>query len=65
MMHDDPDAFLGFRYLTYHPECMGSLKLARSDEYRTNLLVAADIKHAFDAHKIKGAHFIEPAHYYY
>ncbi|MDR3442411.1 MAG: hypothetical protein P4L65_05280 [Legionella sp.] len=64
IIHDDPDAFLGFRYLTYQPECMGNLKLARSDEYRTNLLVTADIKHAFEAHKIKGARFIEPTHYY-
>ncbi len=58
------DAILGFKYLTYKPGCMGSLKLARDEEYKGNFLVTEEIKQAFEKEKIKGIWFATPEEWY-
>jgi len=59
-----PDKILGFKYLTYKAGCMGTLKLARDEEYLGNLLVTEQVKQAFEKEKIKGCRFIRPEEFY-
>ena len=61
---DSPHFVYGFRYLTYKPGCMGILKLARNEEYNSNLLATEEIKQSFEKNKIKGRRFVEPEKYY-
>jgi hypothetical protein len=58
------DAILGFRYLTYKPECMKSHKLARDQEYLENLLVNEEIKLLFDKERVTGVWFVRPEEFY-
>ena len=64
MIEGAPDAILGFKYLTYKPECMRNHHLARDEEYLGNLLVTNEIKLAFEQEKIKGIGFTKPEDYY-
>ena len=64
MMSQAPDEIIGFKYLTYKPECMGTLKLARDEEYLGNLLVTEQVKKAFEQEKIKGCRFVRPEDFY-
>jgi hypothetical protein len=43
---------------------MGSLKLAKDEEYLSNILVTKEIKQAFENEKIKGCWFVKPEDYY-
>jgi hypothetical protein len=54
------DAILGFKYCTYIPGCMGTHKLARDQEYTSNLLVNEEIKQVFESEGIKGIWFARP-----
>lgn len=54
------DAIMGFRYVTYKPDCMGNHKLARDEEYFSHELVTEEIKQAFEQAKIKGVRFVKP-----
>lgn len=58
------DAILGFKYLTYKSGCMEKYKLARDEEYFSNLLVTEEIRQAFEQAKIKGMRFITPEEFY-
>ena len=58
------DAILGFRYLTYKPECMKSHKLARDQEYMENLLVNEEVKLLFEKERITGVWFVRPEEFY-
>jgi len=64
MFPDAPDEIRGFKFLTYKPGCMGSLKLARDEEYSPNLLVTEQLKQAFEKEKIKGCRFVRPEDFY-
>jgi hypothetical protein len=55
---------LGFKYLTYHSDCMGNYMLARDEEYLGNLLVNEKIKEVFGREHIKGAGLVRPEEYY-
>ncbi|WP_298627856.1 DUF1629 domain-containing protein [uncultured Legionella sp.] len=59
-----PNTILGFKYLTYKPNCMGSLQIARDKEYISNLLVSEKIKQEFERKKIKGIWFSTPEEWY-
>ena len=61
---ESTDVILGFKYLTYKSGCMGNHKLARDEEYLSNLLVSNEIKQTFEKEKIKGVRFARAEDYY-
>jgi hypothetical protein len=58
------ELIIDFNYLTYKKGCMGSLNVARDEEYLGNLLVSNKIKAIFYQERITGVWLVRPEDYF-